>query len=48
MRGSSFGFAAIALAASLTLARADEGMWTFDNFPAEKVATAYGFRPDQK
>jgi len=48
MRGSSFGFAAIALAATLALARAGEGMWTFDNFPAEKVANAYGFRPDQK
>jgi hypothetical protein len=26
-------------------ASADEGMWTFDNFPAAKVAKAYGFRP---
>jgi Peptidase S46 len=26
---------------------ADEGMWTFDDFPAEKVEAAYGFRPDQ-
>src|SRR6478736_9722116 len=24
---------------------ADEGMWTFDNFPAEKVAKKYNFRP---
>ncbi len=27
--------------------RADEGMWTFDNFPAAKVAKAYGFRPSR-
>lgn len=29
-------------------ARADEGMWTFNRFPAEKVGKAYGFTPDQK
>ena len=28
-------------------ARADEGMWTFDDFPAQKVADAYGFKPSQ-
>ena len=28
-------------------ARADEGMWTFNDFPAERVEKAYGFRPDQ-
>ena len=27
--------------------RADEGMWTYDNFPAEKVERAYGFMPGQ-
>ncbi len=25
---------------------ADEGMWTFNNFPADKVASKYGFKPD--
>ncbi len=43
----SFAFA-LAAAAGLVLARpaaADEGMWTFDNFPAAKVAKSYGFRP---
>jgi len=25
--------------------RADEGMWTFDNFPVKAVATKYGFTP---
>ena len=29
-----------------TAARADEGMWTFDNFPSDKVKQAYGFAPD--
>jgi hypothetical protein len=26
---------------------ADEGMWTFDHFPANKVKARYGFAPDQ-
>ncbi len=30
------------------LATADEGMWTFNNFPSQKVKAAYGFEPDQK
>ncbi len=29
------------------LARADEGMWTFDNFPAKTVGTKHGFTPTQ-
>ena len=28
-------------------AYADEGMWTFDNFPAAKVKQAYGFAPSR-
>ena len=31
----------------LTAARADEGMWTFDAFPAAKTTAAYGWAPDQ-
>ena len=27
--------------------RAEEGMWTFDNFPSARVQKAYGFSPDQ-
>src|SRR6202007_182078 len=27
--------------------RADEGMWTFDNFPSKTVGTKYGFAPSQ-
>lgn len=28
-------------------AQADEGMWTFDNFPAATMRAAYGWAPDQ-
>ncbi len=28
-------------------AHADEGMWTFDNFPSQAVAKKYGFQPSQ-
>ena len=31
----------------LTAAHADEGMWTFDAFPAAKMRAAYGWAPDQ-
>src|SRR5438105_8068296 len=31
-----------------TSARADEGMWTYDNFPSKKVQQRYGFSPDQQ
>src|SRR5438132_11643848 len=41
--------AALCLAAALPLAaHADEGMWTYDNFPSAKVAKKYGFAPDSK
>src|SRR5438067_7914381 len=41
--------AALFLAAALPIAvHADEGMWTFDNFPSAKVAKKYGFSPDAK
>jgi hypothetical protein len=41
-------FAAAALLLLPSFARADEGMWTFNNFPSAKVGQAYGFSPDQK
>src|SRR6267378_2060611 len=42
-------FAAFLLAAALPLAaHADEGMWTFDNFPSAKVGKKYGFTPGEK
>ena len=31
-----------------TASSADEGMWTYDNFPAARVGKKYGFTPDQK
>ena len=52
--------AAIRLAASTTVAlaaiamaqpaaaRTDEGMWTFDAFPTQRMAADYGWAPDQK
>ncbi len=39
--------AAIVLAAGTPAARADEGMWTFDNFPAAAVQQKYGVKIDQ-
>jgi V8-like Glu-specific endopeptidase len=41
--------AALALAAALpiSVAHADEGMWTFDAFPASKMRADYGWAPDQ-
>ena len=47
MKPSKQALVAFIVAASLMPAQADEGMWTFNNFPADKVAQAYGFRPDQ-
>ena len=35
------------LSLPLAAARADEGMWTFDAFPATKMRADYGFAPDQ-
>ena len=35
------------LSLPLAAARADEGMWTFDAFPAAKMRADYGFAPDQ-
>ena len=38
-----FALCALILAAA---AKADEGMWTFDNFPSKLVGKKYGFAPD--
>jgi molybdenum-dependent DNA-binding transcriptional regulator ModE len=35
------------LACAAVAARADEGMWTFDNFPSAEVKAKYGFAPDK-
>src|SRR5690242_15002714 len=34
------------VALSFAATRAEEGLWTFDKFPAEKVRKGYGFAPD--
>ena len=48
MRLDTAILAALMLPAALMApASADEGMWTTNNFPADKVAQAYGFKPDQ-
>jgi hypothetical protein len=39
--------AALALCAAASAASADEGMWTFDNFPAAQVKAKYGVTVDQ-
>ncbi len=36
----------LSLFALALAARADEGMWTYDNFPSKKVKQKYGFAPD--
>ncbi|RIX32755.1 S46 family peptidase [Sphingomonas edaphi] len=42
-----FALASAALSLPLAAARADEGMWTFDAFPAAKMRADYGWAPDQ-
>ena len=39
-------FLGVFLSLSLASAFADEGMWTYNQFPAAKVGAAYGFTPD--
>lgn len=43
----SFSLLAVCAALGAGTAVADEGMWTYNNFPADKVAQKYGFKPDQ-
>jgi len=47
-KGSLFVLAFATLLSAPQIALADEGMWTFNNFPSDKVNQAYGFSPDQK
>ena len=44
---AALGVAAAVTGATATPARADEGMWTFDNFPIQTVNDKYGARIDQ-
>lgn len=43
-RSLAFAFTGL-LSLNLGIARADEGMWTYNQFPSEKVGSAYGFAP---
>src|SRR4051812_40200816 len=45
LRRLAAGTALIAL--PISAVHADEGMWTFDAFPAAKMRAAYGWTPDQ-
>ncbi len=47
MRAVATFFIAVALLWPAS-SRADEGMWTFNDFPAETVQARYGFRPTQQ
>jgi Peptidase S46 len=38
----------LALLLNAAAARADEGMWTFNNFPSRKVKEKYGFEPSKQ
>ncbi|GLH71615.1 dipeptidyl-peptidase [Geothrix limicola] len=38
---------ALTLLLALPALRADEGMWTFDNLPTQKIQAKYGWAPDQ-
>jgi len=38
----------LALLVPSSFLSADEGMWTFNNFPSNVVAQKYGFKPDAK
>ena len=44
---AAFGVASTIALASAAPAQAEEGMWTFDNFPAEQMRKEYGWAPDQ-
>jgi hypothetical protein len=41
------GFLLVGLALFTQLMQAEEGMWTFDNFPSKTVGEKYGFTPSQ-
>ena len=48
LRRASLAAASLAIVAlAARPAAADEGMWTFDNFPTARVRAAYGWAPDK-
>jgi hypothetical protein len=44
---SALGISLAAFLGATGLLRADEGMWTFDNLPVQKMKAKYAFAPDQ-
>ena len=44
---AALGMAVVVVNAPASAARADEGMWTFDNFPIATVNEKYGTNIDQ-
>lgn len=46
-RGTLLAHLLLACLVLAQVAQADEGMWTFDNFPSKTVGTKYGFTPSQ-
>jgi hypothetical protein len=48
LRFGAAGALAAMICMTASAAFADEGMWTFDNFPSAKVEQAYGVKIDQK
>ena len=46
-RAATLAALPVACLAFTLSAFADEGMWTFDNFPSKTVAAKYGFSPSQ-
>ncbi len=44
-RLATLAAAALVFVAFDEAAQADEGMWTFDNFPSKTVGVKYGFAP---
>ncbi len=47
IRNARFALLAACLSLPISAANADEGMWTFDAFPAAKMRADYGWAPDQ-
>ena len=46
-KAASLALVAATLSTNATTASADEGMWTFDGFPAAQMKADYGWAPDQ-
>jgi hypothetical protein len=47
LRAAAAAMGIIGLSAAAPAAQAEEGMWTFDNFPADRMREEMGWAPDQ-